>query len=1014
MLFLSMIKKRLLSRRHFFKTWRAVATSAALPLETPYATVSSTPTHHNSFTLSLTLTEQLINRGLLSSAQKLIQRIISQSSSVSDAISAVNFVTSRGLDLDLSSYAALFKKLVQSGHPKLAYSLYSDNIIGRGIDPDPSIVNSLVVCLCKLGKLEEAVVLFDRLKNDSCEKPAFSAIVRQLFVQERFLDAFHYFVRMNNISVNLGCWYYNVLVEGLCHKGYLQEAIQMFDLMRERIGLLPTLHSYKSLFYGLCKQGWVLEAESLFGEIESQCFFVDRKMYTSLINVYCKDKKMKMAMRVYLRMLKKGCKPDCYTYNTLIHGFAKMGLFDQSWVIYNQMIDQGMQPGVVTYHVMMSNYCWKGKVDCASMLLRNMVSNNLVPNVHCYTVLITSFYKKNRLMEADELYKSMLTGGLVPDHILFFKLMKMYPKGHELHAALIIMNAIALNGCGFDPLSLPVSATEDLQQKIELLIGEIAKSNLSLAKVAFTILISALCEAGKLDIALHFMDKMVNLGCRPLLFTYNSLVKCLSQEGCFEDAKSLLDLMQDQGIFPDQATYLIIINEHCKRGDLASAFDILDQMVDRGMKPGVAIYDCIIGSLCREKRMFEAENMFIRMLESGVDPDEIVYMTMINGYSKNGRAVEAHQLFEKMIEDSIRPTSYSYTALIGGLMKKNMTDKGCMYLDRMLGDGLVPNVVLYTSLINNFLRKGEFEFAFRLVDLMDRNQIELDLITYIALVSGACRILTSRKRWCSTKRGSERAREMLFQLLRRRCLILRERNLRVSDGSPEAVKCFALKLMQKVKETRFMPNLYLYNGIISGFREADRMQDAIDHFELMQKDGVCPNQVTFTILMGGHIKAGEIDHAIGLFNKMNADYCCPDRVVYNVLVKGLCQAGRLLEALSLLHTMHKRGFIPSKATYDNLLAHFCACYLCIPAFKIFEEMLSHNIEPRQYCHNWLLCILCEQKKLREAYIVFDTMIQRGKSPFLSTKRLLLETFSKQGDHDFSFITQDDACNRYSR
>ncbi|MBA0850869.1 hypothetical protein Goshw_008495 [Gossypium schwendimanii] len=960
-----MTNKRVLSRHLFFKTRRAVTTSAALPLDPSYATVSSIPADH--FSLCLSFSEQLINRGLLSSARKLFQRIVSNSSPVSDALSTVDFVTSRGLDLDLSTYTVLIKKLVQSGHLPLAYSFYSDYIIGRGIIPDSSIANSIVICLCKLGKLEEATILFDRLVTDnSCEKPAFNALVRLLCSQERFLDAFDYFIKMIDINVNLGFWYYNVLIDGLCQKGYLEEAIQMFDLMPERTESLPTLHLYKSLFYGLCKQGWVVEAESLFGKMESQGFFVDKTMYTSLINVYCKGRKMKMALRVYYRMLKTGCRPDSYTYNTLIHGFVKMGLFNYGWVLFNQMMEQGLQPSVVTFHVMISNYCREGKVDCASMLLNNMISKNLAPNAHCYTVLITSLCKENRIMEAEEFYERMLNGGLVPDHVLFFKLMKMYPKGYELDIAFMVLKAIALNGCGFDPLLLPVSANEELEQKIVILIEEILKSNLHLAKVAFNILISALCEQAQPDSALHFMDKMESLGCMPLLFTYNSLLKCLSQKSLFEDAESLLNRMQAQGIFPDQATCLIIINEHCKHGNLAPAFDILYQMEDRGMEPGVAIYNCIIGSLFRQKKVSEAKYMFVRMLKSGVDPDEIIYLTMITGFSNNGIVKEARRLFHEMIEAAIRPTSHSYTALINGLVKKDMTDTGCMYLEKMLDDGLVPNAVLYTSLINNFLQKGELEFAFRLVDLMDRNQIEFDLISYISLISGFYRSISRRKRWFSMRRGSERAREKLFQLLHRQSLLPKEKNLRVSDSSPEAMKCFALKLIQKVKQTRFMPNLYLYNGIISGFCEADRMQDAYDHFELMQKEGVLPNQVTFTILMGGHIKAGEIDHAIGLFNKMNADGCTPDGIVYKILVNGLCQASRLLEALSLLHVMYKRGLIPSKGTYEIILQYFCASYLAIPAFKIFEEMLVYSPGQQLYYYNWLLCILCEQKKLREA------------------------------------------------
>ena len=131
--------------------------------------------------------------------------------------------------------------------------------------------------------------------------------------------------------------------------------------------------------------------------------------------------------------------------------------------------------------------------------------------------------------------------------------------------------------------------------------------------------------------------------------------------------------------------------------------------------------------------------------------------------------------------------------------------------------------------------------------------------------------------------------------------------LRISADTPEETKCFALKLMQKFKDIEFMPNLYLYNGIISGFCRAEQMWDAYDHFEKMQREGVHPNEVTYTILIDGHIRSGDIDSAIELFNKMNADGFAPDRIAYNTLLKGLCKSGRLVDALSLSYTMRKRG-----------------------------------------------------------------------------------------------------------
>lgn len=984
-----MIRKRHSFCYLYFKARRRI-TYCALPI-VPSNSLSTVANNHISHCLSSA--EQLIQRGLFSHAQQFMKRIIIHSSLDSDALLVFNFANSRGLELDLDCYGALLRKLVSLGQYQLAENIYRECIGSRVMYNGLSILNSMVICFCKLGNFEEARIHLDRIFTMSSVpcKAACNTLIRELCSKELILEAFDHFVRISNAGLFLGFWSFNVLIDGLCIKGYMDEALQVFDILCHRHGCLPSLHLYKTLFYGHCNRGQVVEAELLFIEMECKGMYIDKVMYTSLINEYCKNKEMKMAMRVFLRMLKMGCDPDAFTCNTLIQGYMKLRLFNKGWAICKQMTEWGVQPNVSTFGIMINEYCKDGKIDIGQMLLNTMVIANLIPSVHCYTILIKALLKENRLSEVDELYESMLDRGVVPDHMLFFVRAK-FPKVHKLQLALMILHAIAKNGCGFD-LSLILSSasqnpSRDVEQEIHVLVGEIAIRNLNLATMAFNMYISALCMVGNLDGALYWFDRMRNLGCIPSLFTYNTLIKCFCQEGHFQYPKSLIELMEGKGIVADQATYLVIINECCKQGDLELAFHFMDDMDGRGMKPGVAIYDSIIGCLSRKKRILDAENMFKRMLEAGVDPDEVVYSTMINGYLNNGREIEAHQLFKNMVDNSIRPSLHSYTALISALVKRNMTKKGCEYLDRMLRDGLLPNAVLYTSLISNYLNKGRLEFAFRLVDLMSKNKIAFDNVYYISLLGGLCRnIMTIREKWHFPGRESDMEREELFDLLHKNTIALKENSLRVSAYSFEEKKCFTMKWIQNIiRETSFMEsNLYLYNSILSVYYCAERMQEPYDHLELMQsrlelmqREGLCPNQVTYTILMDGHLRSGDIDGGIGIFNKMNADGCLPDRLAFNTLLRGLCKAGRLIDALSLSYAMHKRGFFPNKVSYDSLLNCFCASDLGNDAFKIFEEMVALDYMPCKFNSDWLLLILCKKNKLREACIVNEILVERGK------------------------------------
>ncbi|KAF7836363.1 pentatricopeptide repeat-containing protein [Senna tora] len=954
MLLKMMIMKKPISCYFLFKIKRAV-TSCALPIDPSDVAVS--PVSGNHKCLSLSLVEQLIQRGLISSAQQVIQRMIKTSTSVSDAISIADSAISHGLSLNLGSYDTLIRKLVALGEPQLAVSIYLIEIKSRDIFPGPSILNYMVVSLCKLGKLEEAINCFDRLLSFNCPpyKVACDCIIQECCAQERFLDAFNCFLGAQYTRAQLSFWCYSLLIDGLCHRGHLEEALHVFDILRNCDRHLPSVHICKSLFYGFCKRGRVVEAEFIYGEMESRGMFIDRTMYTSLIHEYCKTRKMKMATRVFFRMLKTGCEPDRYLCNTLIYGFVRLSLYDKGWIIYNKMMEWGIKPNVVTYQIMISQYCREEKNDCALELFHNMINSNLAPNAHCYTVLISAMYKQNEIEKTCELYQIMMEAGVVPDHVLFFKLMRIFPVC-KLQLAFTLLQLIAKNGCGFDSSMMPASSshdpTHDLEQETELLLERIATKNINLAQAAYSIFISALCEEGKIDKALFCLSKTEDAGFRPLQFCYNSVIKCLSRLGHFEDANFVIDLMEDHGLVPDQTTYLMIINELCNRGDLVSAYGFLDQMEERGIEPSVAIYDSVIGCLCKKGRIFDAEDMFKRMLQSGVDPDEAVYTTMINGYSMNGRVLEACQLFDIMIKNSIKPGSRSYTSIITGLVKKNMIDKGCVYLGRMLEDGLLPTAVLYTSLIKHFLKSRDFGFAFKLVNLAGKNDIKWDLVMEIELVNGICRYISGiENKKCLLPKQSERAKEMLLRLLHQNPFSPPENNIGVSANSFEAMKRMATKLVENIKGVPVVPNIHANNCIILWFCREEMIHEAYNHFHLMQNEGVCPNKVTYTILLDGHIRLDDIDSAVRLFNEMNVVGCAPDRTAYNTLLKGFIRAGRLLDAMSLTSG------------------------LSVYSYRIFQEMVARNYRPFLYDCRRFPFELQESNRLHEYHMVLDMTFQ---------------------------------------
>ena len=181
-----MIKKRQHFCYLFFKTRRKITSSCALPLDPPNSSVSVIANDHKSLLLSSV--DQLIRRGLLSTAQQLMKRVIANSSSLSDAVSVFEFADARGVELDLGSYGVLIRKLVSSGQHQLAEDMYRECICRRDVDPDPLMMNSMVLCFSKLGKLEKAIIHLDRIlfMNSVPCRDACTTLLRNFVAKESF------------------------------------------------------------------------------------------------------------------------------------------------------------------------------------------------------------------------------------------------------------------------------------------------------------------------------------------------------------------------------------------------------------------------------------------------------------------------------------------------------------------------------------------------------------------------------------------------------------------------------------------------------------------------------------------------------------------------------------------------------------------------------------------------------------------------------------------------------------
>ncbi|KAL5728206.1 hypothetical protein ACHQM5_001318 [Ranunculus cassubicifolius] len=277
-----MIAKRpIRSCRHFFNknTNLLLPKTPPRPLTTsPLPLPIDSPQDHKS--LCFSLVDTFITRGLISSAQGIITRFIKQCKSISDVVSVTD---EAGVTLDLMNYGGLVQKLVDLGENRIAEAVFNHGVASRGNVTDPLVLQSMVICYCRLGKIKEALVFMDEilLVGFIPGKSVCNVLLWGLCKDERFFEAYEVYFRMVEIGVYPSDWCYTFLIDGLCSGSGLDEALDVFDEMLES-GTAPTCHLYKTLVYSFCKRGCASEAEVFCGDMELYGFSPDRKMFTSI------------------------------------------------------------------------------------------------------------------------------------------------------------------------------------------------------------------------------------------------------------------------------------------------------------------------------------------------------------------------------------------------------------------------------------------------------------------------------------------------------------------------------------------------------------------------------------------------------------------------------------------------------------------------------------------------------------------------------------------------------------
>ncbi|RYR21408.1 hypothetical protein Ahy_B03g066685 isoform C [Arachis hypogaea] len=321
---------------------------------------------------------------------------------------------------------------------------------------------------------------------------------------------------------------------------------------------------------------------------------------------------------------------------------------------------------------------------------------------------------------------------------------------------------------------------------------------------------------------------------------------------------------------------------------------------------------------------------------------------------------------------------------------KTMMSCPPMGLDTALNQtGVRVSPDLVQSVLKSFENAGMLAFRFFEWAEKQRNYTH-DVKAYHSMIESLAKIRQYQIMWDLV--NAMRKKGMLN--IETFCIIMRK--YARAQKVDEAIYTF--NVMEKYD---ISPNLAAFNGLLSALCKSKNVRKAQEIFDSM-KDRFVPDSKTYSILLDGWGRAPSLPKAREVFREMVCMGCDPDIVTYGIMVDILCKAGRVDEAVEIVKEMDANNCGATSFIYSVLVHTYGVENRIEDAINTFIEMESKGIKPDVVVYNALIGAFCKANKFKNVHRVLQEMESNGVDPNSRTCNVIISGLISQGETDRAF------------
>ncbi|KAL5730469.1 hypothetical protein ACHQM5_003283 [Ranunculus cassubicifolius] len=441
-------------------------------------------------------------------------------------------------------------------------------LIRLGHDSDAFSCNALVDMYAKLGDLESAIAVFEKIGHPDIV--SWNAIIAGCVLHEHYDLAVELFIDMKRSGVSPNMFTLSSILKACA-------GMKLKDLGRQ---LHPTLIKMN---------------------IESDSF-----VSVGLIDIYSKSNFMEHARLVFDSILK----PDMIAWNAVISGYSHNNEDKKALLLVSEMHREGSKLNHTTLSTVLKSIACLQINDTGKQVHALTVKSGFGLDNYVVNSLIDAYGKCSLVEEAEMVFNDYP----YVDVVSFTSLITAYVQNEKCEEALKLFCKMLSVGLHLDPFACSslvnacanISAYEQGKQ----IHVHILKLGFNSDVFAGNAIVNMYAKCGSIEDADCAFSRMPKKG----IVSWSAMIGGLAQHGYGKEALNLFNQMQKDGVPPNHITLVSVLCACNHAGMVAEAKQYFESMEELfGVKPLEEHYACMIDLLGRAGRVDEAMELVNKM-----------------------------------------------------------------------------------------------------------------------------------------------------------------------------------------------------------------------------------------------------------------------------------------------------------------------------------------------------------------------------------------------------------------